>query len=71
MTQPADPLFHAPQPTPGQPHENIEREGAPEGTAPHETAPAEPSAPYDDASNAEDETDSESVRPPPERIDDE
>jgi hypothetical protein len=71
MTQPADPLLRTAQPVQGQPHENIEREGEPEGTAPHEPSSPEPTSPYEDASAAEDETDSESVRPPPERIDDE
>jgi hypothetical protein len=49
----------------------VEREGEDEPDAPHQAEPAEHSPPYDDAANEpEDETDSESVRPPPERIDD-
>ena len=39
--------------------------------APHQAELTEHAPPYDDdASEAEDETDSESVRPPPERADD-
>jgi hypothetical protein len=64
-----DPRFSAPQP--GEPHEDIEHEGEAEGdVATHHAEPQEHAPPYDDPSNAPDETDSESVRPPPERIDD-
>jgi hypothetical protein len=65
-------LFQAPQPGSDEPHGDVEHEGEPEGEgALHDAGSAEHSPPYDDdTSEALEEADAESVRPPPERIDD-
>jgi hypothetical protein len=72
MTQPADPLFREPQQESGEPREDVEHEGESEGDlATHHAESAEHAPPYDDdASEPLEEADAESVRPPPERIDD-
>lgn len=70
MTQATDPLFHEPQPGSGEPHEDVEHESEPEGdAAKHHAESVEHAPPYDDTSEPLEEADAESVRPPPERID--
>jgi hypothetical protein len=72
MTQPTDPLFHAPQPGSDEPRGDVEHEDESEGdVATHQAQSAEHAPPYDDdTSEPLEESDAESVRPPPERIDD-
>jgi hypothetical protein len=71
MTQPMDPMFHEAEPESGEPHTDVEHEGEADADAARHGEAAEHAPPYDDdTSEPLEEADAESVRPPPERIDD-